>query len=160
MKNLRTGGSALLALLLVGTIVAVAGSARAKPSFSVSPLTPDSTYTGSKSVSGALAETDPSLLGRTDSTPVNVLLKYDYDATASYAGGLSGLAATSPSVTGKKLKDNKDAVRAYEQHTDQSPTRSALPSRRRCRTRRSASRSRRSTAASRRRCRRTRSATC
>ena len=47
------------------------------------------------------------------------MLKYDYDATASYAGGVAGLAATSPSVTGKKLKANKAAVTAYEQHTDE-----------------------------------------
>ena len=53
-----------------------------------------------------LAQTDPALLGRTDSTPVNVMIKYDYDATASYAGGVAGLAATSPRVTGKSLKDN------------------------------------------------------
>jgi hypothetical protein len=34
----------------------------------------------------------------------------------SYGGGVAGLAATNPSVTGKKLKDNKGAVSAYEQH--------------------------------------------
>ena len=82
-------------------------------------MTPDSTYSTDKSVSSSFAETDPSLLGRTDATPVTVMLKYDYDATASYAGGVAGLAATSPSVTGKKLKANKAAVTAYEQHTDE-----------------------------------------
>ena len=61
---------------------------------------------------------DPSLLGRTDSTPVNVMIKYDFDATASYKGGVAGLAATSPRVTGKTLKDNAAAVSAYEQHAD------------------------------------------
>src|SRR5262249_18606172 len=47
----------------------------------------------------------------------DVVIKYDYDATASYKGGVDGLAPTSPSVTGKKLKNNKDAVAAYEAHT-------------------------------------------
>src|SRR6516165_1445352 len=74
------------------------------------------TYSAPKSVSGALARTDPALLGRTDSTPVNVLIKYDFDATASYMGNIAGLAATSPSVTGKKLKDNEGPVSAYEKH--------------------------------------------
>ena len=64
-----------------------------------------------------LAKTDPSLLGRTDSAPVNVMVKYDFDATASYPGGVAGLAATSPRKTGKSLKDNKAAVAAYEQYT-------------------------------------------
>jgi hypothetical protein len=82
--------------------------------FTATPLTPDTTFSVAKSVTGRLAQTDPSLLGRTDSTPINVLIKYDYDATASYAGGVSGLSATSPAVTGKKLKDNKGAVAAYE----------------------------------------------
>jgi subtilisin family serine protease len=63
-----------------------------------------------------LAQTDPSLLGRTDSTPITVMIKYDLDATASYAGGVAGLAPTSPAVTGKKLKDNKGAVDAYDSY--------------------------------------------
>ena len=102
--------------MLVGALAAAAGGA-SKPKFTATPLTPDSTFVGAKSTSGSLAQTDPSLLGRTDATPVNVLIKYDYDATASYAGGVAGLAATSPAVTGKKLKNNKDAVKAYESHT-------------------------------------------
>jgi hypothetical protein len=108
----------VLGALLVAALSVAAGSA-SQPKFQAAPLTPDSTYVGAKSTSGSLAQTDPSLLGRTDATPVNVLIKYDYDATASYAGGASGLAATSPAVTGKKLKNNKDAVEAYEQHTRQ-----------------------------------------
>src|SRR5262249_29166274 len=72
-----------------------------------------------KSQSAALAQTDPALLGRSDSTLVNVLVKYDLDATASYAGGVAGLAATSPSVTGKSLEKNADAVKAYDRHAKQ-----------------------------------------
>jgi hypothetical protein len=83
------------------------------------PLTPDSTFSAGKSTSRSIAQTDPALLGRTDSAPLNVMIKYDYDATSSYTGGLAGLPATSPSVTGKKLKDNPVAVTAYEKHTSQ-----------------------------------------
>jgi hypothetical protein len=87
--------------------------------FTATPLVVESTYARAKSASGQLAQTDASLLGRTDGSPVNVLLKYDYDPTASYAGGVAGLSATSPAATGKKLKDNKAAVDAYEQHAKQ-----------------------------------------
>src|SRR4249920_3688346 len=117
MQLLRRSGPAVIAFVLIGTLVVGAGSAQ--PRFTASSVAPDSTFTGAKSVSGGIAKTDPALLGRTDSTPVHVLLKYDYDATASYAGGVAGLAATSPAVTGKNLKENGSAVRAYEQHTSQ-----------------------------------------
>src|SRR5262245_51992435 len=56
-----------------------------------------------KSASGRLARTDPQLLGRNDPQMVNVVIKLDYDATASYTGRISGLAATSPRVTGQRL---------------------------------------------------------
>jgi len=69
-----------------------------------------------KSRSGALAQTDPALLGRNDTTPVPVFIKLDYDAAASYAGGVDGLAATSPEVTKRSLKANKVAVDAYLRH--------------------------------------------
>jgi hypothetical protein len=106
-------------MLLLGT-AAGSGSA-AKPTLKVvgPPLTPDSTFTGDKTASGMVAQTDPSLLGRTDSTPVNVMIKYDLDSTASYTGGIAGLAPTSPAVTGKALKDNDAAVAAYDRHADQ-----------------------------------------
>jgi Subtilase family/Fibronectin type-III domain/PA domain len=71
---------------------------------------------GSKSQVGRIAQTDPELLGRTDSAPVNVMVKLDYDSAATYTGGVQGLAATSPRKTGKKLKENKGAVDAYLAH--------------------------------------------
>jgi hypothetical protein len=106
----------MLACVLLGTLVAVAGSASPKK-LTAKGLTPESTIDAAKSVSGELAQTDPTLLGRTGSSPINVLIKYDYDATASYAGGVGGLAATSPVVTGRSLKANRGAVNAYEAHT-------------------------------------------
>ncbi len=101
--------------LLAGQLIFAGAASGADPSrFTATPLTPDSTFVGAKSTSGAIAKSDPTLLGRTDSAPVNVMIKYDYDVAASYTGGVSGLAATSPRVTGKSLKDNADAVRAYD----------------------------------------------
>ena len=71
---------------------------------------------GAKSRVGRIAETDPALLGRSDSTPVNVVVKLDYDSVATYTGAIQGLAATSPKATGKKLKQNQAAVDAYQAH--------------------------------------------
>ncbi|MGQ0606926.1 MAG: S8 family serine peptidase [Chloroflexota bacterium] len=84
---------------------------------SATALEPDGApITTAKSRSGALAETDPALLGRNDTTPVPVFIKLDYDAVASYAGGVEGLAPTSPEITGKSLKANQGAVNAYREH--------------------------------------------
>ena len=56
-----------------------------------------------KSLTSRVAENDRALLRRTDSRPVQVMIKLDYDSTATYQGGVAGLAATSPSVTGQPL---------------------------------------------------------
>ena len=45
------------------------------------------------------------------------MIKYDYDVAASYTGGVDGLAATSPRKTGKTLKANAAAVKAYTDYT-------------------------------------------
>ncbi|HSK94950.1 MAG TPA: S8 family serine peptidase, partial [Candidatus Angelobacter sp.] len=66
-----------------------------------------------KSRSGQLAETDPALFGRTDSTPTLVVIKLDYDPVASYAGTISGFTATSPEVTGRPLREGDASVRNY-----------------------------------------------
>ena len=115
---------AVLSILMLAVAVAFAlsGSASGEPGdasarFQATSLTPDSTFTGAKSQSGYLARTDPSLLGRRDATRINVFVKYDYDASASYTGGVAGLRATSPSVTGKGLKNRTAAVRAYDRYT-------------------------------------------
>src|SRR5206468_12183880 len=84
MRLKSTVPATLLALTSFAGALVVTVGANAAGSFSATTLTPDSTYAASKSTSGALAQTDPALLGRTHSTPVNVLIKYDYDATASY----------------------------------------------------------------------------
>ena len=86
-------------------------------SLTATALTPTSTSTAAKSNTGRLAQTDPTLLGRTDSTPVNVVVKLDYDATASYDGDIAGLPATSPRVTGEKLTGDTPAEVTYETYT-------------------------------------------
>jgi len=74
------------------------------------------TISVAKSRSGQLAETDPALLNRTDSTPVTVMVKLDYDPVASYSGDVAGLAATSPGVTGASLGENAAAVAEYTEY--------------------------------------------
>jgi hypothetical protein len=117
---MRRFATVLATLCLVASQLVVAGVASAAGP-TLSPvdvdLKADSTFVRAKSDSGAFARTDPALLGRKDATRVNVMLKYDYDATASYTGGIGNLAATSPRVTGKDLKANKTAVKAYETYT-------------------------------------------
>jgi subtilisin family serine protease len=108
---------ATLCLLAGQTIFAGVVSGADPSKFTASPLTPDSTYVGAKSASGSIAKSDPALLGRHDAKIVNVIIKYDFDATASYTGGIAGLAATSPRTTGKSLKANAAAVRAYDAYT-------------------------------------------
>ncbi|MCF4120515.1 S8 family serine peptidase [Antribacter sp. KLBMP9083] len=69
---------------------------------------------GTKSPTSALAQTPDSLLGLTSGNPVDVIVKYDYDAVASYEGGVAGYSATSPKVTGKELSTKDTATRRYE----------------------------------------------
>ena len=81
-------------------------------------LSASSTSASPKSVSGRMAESDPALLKRTDSASVNVMVKLDYDAAASYAGDLPGYPATSPHVTGKPLSKSDPDVARYLSHAD------------------------------------------
>ncbi|MEO6350274.1 MAG: S8 family serine peptidase [Candidatus Limnocylindrales bacterium] len=69
---------------------------------------------GNKSASGRIAQSDEDLVARNDGALVNVLIKLDVDGAASYDGGVNGLRATSPSATGKSLKDNAAAVATYK----------------------------------------------
>jgi hypothetical protein len=48
---------------------------------------------------------------------VNIMVKLDYDAAASYQGDVAGLAATSPSATGRTLTGDTAAERAYDAYT-------------------------------------------
>ncbi|MGZ4792836.1 MAG: S8 family serine peptidase [Ilumatobacteraceae bacterium] len=106
-----------LATTTIALPSAVEAGTKAASSFTATALVPDSTISVAKSASGRLAQTDPTLLGRTDATPINVVVKLDYDATASYKGDIAGLAATSPSVTGSELTGKSAAERAYQNYT-------------------------------------------
>ena len=110
--------AAIAVVATLGYAASGASSATSQvPEFTATELVPDGApIEGAKSRTGRIAETDPALLGRSDSTPVNVLVKLDYDSVATYTGGVQGLAATSPKATGKKLKQNRGAVDAYQAH--------------------------------------------
>jgi Subtilase family/Fibronectin type-III domain/PA domain len=79
-------------------------------------LTPTERVPATKAPTSRLAQTDKNLLGRTDSAPVSLLVKLDYDSVATYSGGVAGLAATSPAVTGKSLSERTGALQKYEAH--------------------------------------------
>jgi len=105
---------AVAAIMVTGAAPVAARSPAA--GFTVIPLTASSFIQGSKTDSGRLAQSDAGLLARNDRALVNIMVKMDVDAIASYAGGVEGLKATSPGVTGKTLKDNSGAVGAYERY--------------------------------------------
>ncbi|HYN29965.1 MAG TPA: S8 family serine peptidase, partial [Dermatophilaceae bacterium] len=87
--------------------------------FTATPVTSvESRFEVPKSATGKVAKSDPELLKRSDAAPVSVMVKLDLDPVASYAGGVSGLEATSPGATGKPLKRNTAAVAAYTKHAD------------------------------------------
>ena len=109
-------GAAALVMLLLATTSTASGAGSTKLRLATGQITPGATYYGSKSISGEAARTDRSLLGLSGSRLVPVMIKYDFDATASYTGRIKGLRATSPRVTGKSLRANKVAVAKYNRY--------------------------------------------
>jgi subtilisin family serine protease len=73
---------------------------------------------GAKSPTGQLAKSDEALLNSTSSAPTSVMVKLDYDSLAAYKGGLPGLPATSPSVTGKPLDVKSAEATKYTKHIE------------------------------------------
>jgi Subtilase family/Fibronectin type-III domain/PA domain len=114
MRPQRKLGALVGALLALGLVAGSTASAIEPGDLTAKPLTPVERISGTKSVSGKLAQTDPNLLTRNDGALVDVVIKLDYDATASYAGGIEGLAATSPRATGKPLNRRAANVQRYE----------------------------------------------
>ena len=119
-KSTRGRTAVLAALALATATITFTSTAGASDSgtggFSGQGIAATSHMTAAKSTTGALAQTDPTLLGRTDSTPVNVMVKLDYDASASYTGDIAGLPATSPRVTGHKLSGKTAAEKTYSRY--------------------------------------------
>lgn len=103
--------------LITGAIAAPASAAEPSTEFTASPVTAaEPPQEGARSKSGQLAESDAALLSRSDAAVVPVMVKVDVDPVASYVGGLEGLAATSPEVTGKELSLADPAVKKYLDH--------------------------------------------
>ena len=102
---------------LVPPMLVVSGAsaavAQAPGPWKASSISPQSRVVGQKAETSRLAQTDRSLLGRTDATPVSVMVKLDYDALATYTGGINGFTATSPSATGKDLTGQSAAEVQY-----------------------------------------------
>lgn len=105
---------------LAGVLLLVAGAlpvaAVEPPGLTATDLTPSQRIEGFKSASADIARSDPRLLARTDPRRIDVMIKLDYDALASYAGGVAGLAPTSPRITGRPLSGRSTAERRYANH--------------------------------------------
>jgi hypothetical protein len=121
-SNMRLGKGAralVVAAILPLTTFLVSGEASGAPSpanLTAEKVAPVQRIQADKSPTSRLAKTDQSLLGRTDSGPVNVMIKLDYDSVATYSGGVRGLQPTSPSVTGRPLSEPTPAKQRYESH--------------------------------------------
>src|SRR5262245_326302 len=100
-----------LAAALVLTALLTAPSLGGATELLATPLTPAAVQNGGKAVSSRLVRTDPALLARTDTSRIAVVVKFDYDAIASYAGG--SFAATSPAATGRALTRATVETSAY-----------------------------------------------
>jgi hypothetical protein len=109
---------AALTLALSASAIPAAGADRTASALTASPIQASERVTANKAPSSRLAKTDPDLLARNDASQVRVMIKLDYDPVATYAGGVDGLAPTSPSVTGTDLTGSTPAEQAYDQHID------------------------------------------
>ena len=121
-------GRTTLATLATGVLAlglaSPPGTASADPDkrpteFTAEPLAASDLVTAGKSQSSRLAETSPGLLRRDDARPVRVMIKLNYDGAASYPGGIGGLEATSPSVTGRQLTGRSAAETEYADYVNE-----------------------------------------
>jgi len=102
----RRGPALLLAAALTSAVavtatVAPAGAASTPSRFTAKPLAPSGITNGAK-YSSSQATTDQALLKLKGTALTPVVVKLDYDAIASYRGGVAGYAATSPAATGAR----------------------------------------------------------
>ena len=114
-KRVRPFIGVFVVVLVVGVVAPAAYAANPPepPSLSVTPLGDASRIEGTKAPTSRLAQTDPGLLARDDRAQVPVLVKLDYDAVATYSGGVAGLAPTSPSATGRALTQESAQRSSY-----------------------------------------------
>jgi subtilase family protein/PA domain-containing protein/fibronectin type III domain protein len=108
---------AAVATVLAVSATGLSASAAAAPrphrlsKAEVQPVPAGATSTA-KSVTGGLARTPSALERITSPKLVPVMIKYDYDAAASYTGTVPGYPATSPSVTKRSLhRESPEATR-------------------------------------------------
>jgi len=113
----------LLALLVVPADSAGARQLEADRFKAKDNLSVAGTVNGAKSATSRMAQTDRSLLGVRSSESVNVVVKLDYDSTATYAGTIRGLPATSPSVTNEEIDPSSSAVKRYVGHIQETEQR-------------------------------------
>ncbi|HET8970077.1 MAG TPA: S8 family serine peptidase [Candidatus Nanopelagicales bacterium] len=108
--------AAVLLAPMLTVAAATTSSADDAHGYTARAVQPSSTVSGSKAPTSRLAKTDPKLLGRSSTKLIPVVVKLDYDATATYAGGVRGLTATSPSVTGRALSGSgaEQRYQAYQ----------------------------------------------
>jgi subtilisin family serine protease len=109
---------ALVVAIALSMLLPTAAAAQSKQGLQASQagISAIDTIDAPKSLSGRLAQTPSGLLRATSSTPINVIVKLDYDPIGSYAGGIAGLGATSPTVTGRSIRANPAAVASYRSY--------------------------------------------
>jgi hypothetical protein len=112
-KWLRVGFAIVLVPPLIVVASAIPGEAQPLPQLTAEGLPAPTVVNALKSPTSRLAQTDQTLLGRTDTTPIPVLVKLDYDPVATYTGDVVGYSATSPARTGHRLTGSSDEKR-YE----------------------------------------------
>ena len=115
-RGARASIVALMVPLLTVLVSVDATGAPDQANLTGQALAPADRVQAEKAPTSRLAQTDKNLLGRTDSSSVSILVKLDYDSAATYSGGVAGLEATSPAVTGKSLAEQTGALQKYEAH--------------------------------------------
>ena len=106
--------SAIALITVIVAVFALSVPVDARPRLTGRPLsTVGTTINGAKSPTARLARSDKSLLRLHGSRSIPVMVRFDVDPIASYGGGIAGLRATSPSVTGSTLRAASDRVREY-----------------------------------------------
>jgi hypothetical protein len=104
-------------ILVLGVIAPIA-AVEPLGDLTATPLEPRERVPADKAPSSRLAETDQGLLARNDAQQTQVMIKLDYDAVASYEGGVAGVDATSPRTTGRPLSGSSAAEVAYTSHIE------------------------------------------
>jgi subtilisin family serine protease len=122
-RVLRLVSVVFLVAGLSGVSIGMASGGTIAGRWKVTPITGGEAIQASKSPTSSIAKSDRALLKRTDSKRVNVVVKYKYDSIAAYAGGVRGLPATSPQVTGRSLRQNRDAVARYRTYITRAESR-------------------------------------